>query len=138
MVHFGRLPDELRRRHDAVLQVDVAFNSATVPGRKVAEVFDAGVRAYERTGFPDEWRKHHQGGPTGYQGRSYKGAPGVAGEVLPSQAYAWNPSITGTKSEDTILATEQGIEFLSVPAGWPVVEVSSDGARFAREDILVR
>ena len=124
---------------DSILDsLDGAFIAGTRPGRKVADVFGDGIAAYERAGYPEEWRKHHQGGPTGYQGRSYKGRPGVSGEVLEAQAYAWNPSITGTKSEDTIVATSAGPEIISPPAGWPLIEVDAGGIRLERPDILVR
>ena len=58
----------------------------------------------------------HQGGPCGYQGRDYLGSPTAPGVVLENQPFAWNPSITGTKSEDTILATVAGPEIIT--RGW--------------------
>jgi hypothetical protein len=56
---------------------------------------------------------------------------------MPNQAFAWNPSIAGTKSEDTILVREEGIEFLSLSSGWPMVDVEYRGGVAKREDILV-
>ena len=56
---------------------------------------------------PVQFTEHHQGGPCGYQGRDYLGSPSAPGVVLENQPYAWNPSITGTKSEDTIMATTE-------------------------------
>ncbi|MGD0094503.1 MAG: aminopeptidase P family protein, partial [Planctomycetota bacterium] len=82
---------------------------------------------------------HHQGGPTGYQGRSYLGTPQDERQVLENQAFAWNPSICGTKSEDTILACAGGIEFLSAPTkSWPVVAVRSGEKTCKRADILLK
>jgi hypothetical protein len=63
--------------------------------------------------------------------------PNETRRVLPNQAFAWNPSIAGTKSEDTILVTENGIEFLSLSSDWPMVEVEYRGQGVKREDILV-
>ncbi|MDT8304742.1 MAG: hypothetical protein RRC07_02300 [Anaerolineae bacterium] len=37
------------------------------------------------------------------------------------QVFAWNPSIAGTKSEDTILAGESGNEILTAMDGWLTV-----------------
>jgi len=137
MLHFARkLPPDLRRKHDAVCAVDLALNTASLPGARIRNVFAAGVAEYERQGFPDEWQFHHQGGPTGYQGRSYLGTPREERLVLENQAFAWNPSIRGTKSEDTILARDGGIEFLSAPTStWPVVAVRLDGKTYKRADI---
>ncbi|HEY3324427.1 MAG TPA: M24 family metallopeptidase [Planctomycetota bacterium] len=139
MVHFGKLPAEIRRRHDAVCAVDMALNTATIPGRPIGDVFAAGLAEYAKQGFADEWKLHHQGGPTGYQGRSFLGKEGEARVVEQNQAFAWNPSITGTKSEDTILATSDGIEFLSAPTrDWPALSVKSGGKTWRRADIWVR
>lgn len=134
LVHFGELPAELRRKHEAVVQIDAAFINGTKPGANVGDIFKNAVDTYARTGFPDEWKLHHQGGPTGYKGREYRASLSTNAIVQTNQAYAWNPSITGTKSEDTILATPAGTEILSAVEDWPMIEV--DG--IARPDILVR
>jgi len=59
-------------------------------------------------------------------------------EVLPNQAFAWNPSIKGTKSEDTIIATADGPEIISASPGFPTVEASVGELTLKRADILVR
>jgi len=41
--------------------------------------------------------------------------------VSVGQVYAWNPSIARTKSEDTILVTEQGYEILTAMNDWPAI-----------------
>src|SRR5262249_31329898 len=67
VVHFGKLPSELRRKHDAVCQVDRALHAATRAGSRWCDVLDAGINTYRETGFAEEWKKHHQGGPMGYE-----------------------------------------------------------------------
>jgi Xaa-Pro aminopeptidase len=138
IVHFGKLPAALRRRHDAVCAVDAALHLATRVGAPVREVFLRGVEAYAEQGFANEWQLHHQGGPCGYQGRDYLGSPSVAGEVLVNQPFAWNPSITGTKSEDTLLATARGPVVMTPAQDWPMVAVNCGGRTWTRPDILVR
>ena len=137
-VHFGNLPAELRRRHDAVCAVDTAFHQGTRVGTPVREVFQQGVATYAAQGFPDEWTRHHQGGPCGYQGRDYLGSPTAPGVVQENQPFAWNPSITGTKSEDTMLATSQGPQVITPAQDWPMVSVEWNGKTVLRPDILVR
>lgn len=138
VVHFGEPSDELLRRHAAVTAVDAAFINHTVVGARVGEIFAAGQAAYAEHGFAQEWQLHHQGGATGYAGRDYRGAPGSAEVVQPWQAFAWNPSIAGTKSEDTILATPDGAEVLSGSPDWPLREARCAGRSVARPEILVR
>ena len=138
LVHFGELPAELRRKHDACTLVDACFNLETRPGARVSTIFDRAVRMYAATGFADEWRLHHQGGACGYAGRDYKATPDMDEVVLENQAFAWNPSITGTKSEDTVLVTSGAPELLTAAVDWPMLQVEYKGQTLPRADILVR
>lgn len=137
-VHFGRVAEELRRKQLATARVDAVLIEGTKPGAAVAEVFDAALRAYAEAGFAEEWHLHHQGGATGYEPRSYRASPGIGHRVQANQAFAWNPSITGAKSEDTIIATPAGTEVISATPRLPVMRVSVGGREWARPDVLVR
>jgi Xaa-Pro aminopeptidase len=140
MIYFGRkLPEDLARRHRAVQAVDSAFILNTRDGRTAEEIFKHGQTSYDANGFRDEWKLHHQGGPTGYQGRSYRARPGEKRKVVAPQAFAWNPSITGTKSEDTILALPNGAspKLLTYPLDWPTTQIEWGGEWVPRADILL-
>ncbi len=127
LVHFGPLPDELQRKSEAVAQVDAAFIAATQPGHTLGEIFEVAQGAYAQSGFADEWRLHHQGGPAGYEPREYVAVPGSTDMVAVRQTYAWNPSITGAKSEDMVLVGEDGNEVLTTIPDWPMLSVSVEG-----------
>jgi len=58
--------------------------------------------------------------------------PTATERIEGNQAFAWNPSIAGTKSEDTILLSDKGTEIISQVGDWPCTEV--DGIK--RPDIL--
>lgn len=137
LVHFGPLPEELAQKARAVAAVDAAFIEATRPARRAAGAFQAGIAAYADQGYADEWRKHHQGGPAGYEPREYTVTPESEERIVAGQVYAWNPSITGTKSEDTILVGPEGNEALTAIEGWPQLEVNVGGKRRTRPAILV-
>ncbi len=138
IVHFGPVPADLQKRHRAVAAVDAAFIAATRPGTRIGDVFQTGLDAYAAQGYEDEWKLHHQGGPTGYAPRDYRATAEVDDPVQPNQAFAWNPSITGTKSEDTIIAAPDGPEIISASPGFPSLTVAAAGLTFERPDILVR
>lgn len=140
LVHFGKLTPEIRRKHDACAYVDAVFIDASRAGVPLVDVFEKARAAYADRGFGDEWRLHHQGGPTGYCEREFTVNPETPREqrVENGLALAWNPSITGTKSEDTILATAKGPEVISVTPGWPTVKVSVGGKVYQRPDWLLK
>jgi Xaa-Pro aminopeptidase len=121
-VCFGPLPDDLRQKQQECARVDLAFTQATKPGATAGDIFAAGAKAYADAGFPGEWRLHHQGGAAGYAGREWTITPGGTETVQESQSFAYNPSITGTKSEDTFVLRADGTaDFLSVTGQWPAV-----------------
>lgn len=121
-VFLGHLPDDLRHKEQGCAMVDLAFTGATKPGATAAEIFAAGAKAYADAGFPGEWRLHHQGGAAGYAGREWTITPGGAEVVQESQPFAYNPSITGTKSEDTfVLRPDATPDFLTTTGQWPAV-----------------
>jgi Xaa-Pro aminopeptidase len=133
LVHFGPLPDELKRKAAACAKVDTAFIKSTRPGHTLGSIFEQGVSTYAAEGFPGEWQKHHQGGPAGYEPREYLAVPGSTDQVSSGQVYAWNPSITGYKSEDTILVGDDHNEILTEMPDWPTTVI--DG--ITRPSILV-
>ena len=135
-VHFGPMPADLRRKAEAVSRVDATLIAATRPGEVLGQVFQRGVAAYAEAGFPSEWNLHHQGGPVGYESREWLAIPDSADIVSLRQAYAWNPSITGTKSEDTVLVGEERNEVLTGIDGWPTLEVAVQGETLLRPAIL--
>ncbi len=136
LVHFGPLSEEVRHKAEFVAQVDAIMIANTLPGRTLGEIFASGQAAYSKAGFPDEWRFHHQGGIAGYEAREFLAVPGMQERVAEGQVYAWNPSIRGTKSEDTILVTDSGNEILTVIPGWPIVTVQAEGQTLLRPAIL--
>jgi antitoxin VapB len=127
LLSFGRISADLARRHRAVIAVDNALHAASQPGASFGAIFAEAQRVYRETGFADEWKLHHLGGPMGYAARDFCVTPGEARRVVERQLLGWNPSITGTKSEDTILS---GGELVTRTGDWPALD--------GRPDILIR
>lgn len=134
---FGPVSRELLQRHRAVATLDAWLVTETMPGRRIADLFEGLVRQYDHAGYPNEWQLHHQGGATGYATRDYRATSASDEVVQDYQAFAWNPTITGAKSEDTILASDGGIEVLTADPRWPTMEVELKGAKVLRPDIFV-
>ena len=82
-------------------------------------------------GFPGEERLHHQGGACGYLSRDWIAHPRSTEEVESPQAFAWNPSITGTKVEETCIVADGKAEPVTATPGWPVLEIEAAGRVYA-------
>lgn len=138
-VSFGPVSRDLEDKLQAIAQIDAAIILSTRPGKMLGELFQVLQKSYADNGHPDQWKLHHQGGPTGYANREAVATPESTVAVRANQAFAWNPSIVGIKSEDTVLCTDEGVEVLtSHSEEWPTVVGRFDGKELPRADVLVR
>ncbi len=105
----GDIPDELRKRTDAVVDVLATAYEATTVGATGAGIYEAIAAAYLRNGFAGEIGNHHQGGAAGYKSREWVAHPASREKVQANQSFAWNPTIAGTKAERTAIVGPGGI-----------------------------
>jgi Xaa-Pro aminopeptidase len=136
-VYFGALPDEIRHKAETVARIDGEMIAATRPGQTLGDVFRRAQAVYAASGFPDEWKLHHQGGLAGYAPREVTATPSSTELVLLGQVFAWNPSITGAKSEDSILVGERSNEIITEMTDWPSINVQVGQQVIKRPAILV-
>ncbi|KAG7378735.1 hypothetical protein PHYBOEH_000244 [Phytophthora boehmeriae] len=136
------IPEDLLRRHEAATYVDAVLIANTrAAGVKAGDMLKIAQDAYTEKGFDGEWKFHHQGGCAAYKSREWVANPSVNRVTGLNQAYAWNPSVAGTKSEDTVLCYanadgEPVVEVISVSPGWPVIEHTIGDITIARPQIL--
>ncbi len=136
LVHFGKLPDEIRQKGGLTAQIDAEMIAATRPNHTLGDVFHKAQAAYASAGFPHEWQLHHQGGSAGYAPREVTATPLSTEPILLGQAFAWNPSITGVKSEDTMLVGERSNEIITEMADWPTIDIRIGDQMIRRPIIL--
>ncbi|MEQ1604087.1 MAG: M24 family metallopeptidase [Pyrinomonadaceae bacterium] len=136
IVCVGDVPDELQRRTEATAFVNASMADATRPGASGAEIYAVADAAYADQGFPGEIDLHHQGGPTGYKTREWVAHPQCSETVNLNQAFAWNPTITGSKVEETFITTENGIEVITATDGYPQIGTSINGREYFSPGIL--
>jgi Xaa-Pro aminopeptidase len=122
LVAFGPPMAEDSTADAAVLEVEAAALDASRPGTTLGTVLERVLQAYARVGREGAWREHHQGGPTGYRARERVATPGDGATLPAGAAVAWNPSLPGSKSEDTVLMHPDGrLEVVTLDPRWPTV-----------------
>jgi Xaa-Pro aminopeptidase len=133
----GPVPEDLRQRTQATAGVMTRLLAATKPGASGKDLYEVAARAYLDAGFPDEEHLHHQGGAAGYRTRDWVAHPTCTERVQAGQAFAWNPSITGTKIEETCIASNEGIEIITTTPGWPAIVTNTDfDGQYLLPDVL--
>lgn len=139
LVQIGEPDGDFVRRLQASARTCARLLSATANGATGAALFQAAADAYAAAGYPGEERLHHQGGAIGYRAREWIAHPASTDVVTLPQAFAWNPTVTGTKIEESCIVHEDGrIDLLTTSAAWPSIEVDVRGQRVPLPDVLVR
>ncbi len=136
LAYLGKLPDSLKDKLQRIATVDAAAQQATRPGRTLGDVLNAIQAAYAAVDEANQWRLHHQGGLIAYNSRERLALPGDTTVIEAGQAFAWNPSLVGCKSEETFLLTESGANVLTHTGQWPMITVESNGEPIVRSAIL--
>jgi Xaa-Pro aminopeptidase len=136
-VHFGPIDEELMAKAHTIAHIDAEIILATLAGRTMGDLYEHSRQAYTEAGYPSAINEHHQGGSIAYLSREVLATPDNPTVIAPFQAFAWNPSIPGMKSEDTVLLTEQGPEVLTSWPEWPTVDVTINGQTIQRPAIFV-
>ncbi|MCU1264889.1 MAG: peptidase [Acidobacteria bacterium] len=134
----GAVPDELRRRTLATARVGAQLFAATQPGTSGRDLYRVAAQSYAAEGFPGEEHLHHQGGACGYRTRDWVAHPLSDERVKDNQAFAWNPSITGAKVEETSIVSPDGIETITMSPDWPSLSIKVAGRDYLFPDVLSR
>jgi Xaa-Pro dipeptidase len=137
-LHFGEPQGELIQRHKAAVKIEAQLINSTRPGENLASILQRGVETYEKEGYKDEWKLHFQGGVTGYNTREHKATLRSIDVVHKYQAFAWNPSISGTKSEDTFLVLPDLNEIITETGEFTYIEEYFGDTIIKRPDILIK
>jgi antitoxin VapB len=132
----GDIPAELQRRTEAAAYVFSSLLAASRAGTSGAELYERAAQAYNVQGFAGEIGRHHQGGACGYRTRDWVAHPACGETVREDQAFAWNPSITGTKVEETAIITKGGAEIVTASPGWPQIRTEIEGKEYVSPGIL--
>lgn len=138
IVSFGEPDEDKQKRLSAVARVDAAYILNTVPGVEARYVLRKGHDAYEAEGYEGDFHLHHQGGGLGYPTRDYCTNYENSEVVLDHQAFSWNPTIAGVKSEDTFIVMGDSQEIVSHTGNWVYEEVELNGRTILRPGILVK
>jgi len=132
----GAIPEDLVSWTHGSAYVNARLFNGTKPGVTGRELYELAALAYSEAGFPGEEHLHHQGGATGYQARDWAAHPLSTEKVQAAQAFAWNPSITGSKVEETCIAFEDGIEIITATQGWPAIPIEVEGRAYVLPGVL--
>ncbi len=136
-VNFGEPEEAFMKQYMDTLDIENKMMAATVAGEDDIVPHHLAKELYAQKGYPEMWKVHHQGGPQGYSNGYYLVTEGKHRIIQPNQCYCYNPSITGTKTEDGFVVTEEGPLMITKPVVFPAIEAEINGVCIKRPGVLV-
>jgi Xaa-Pro aminopeptidase len=118
-VSFGPPPLPVQRAHRAAVCVQAQVLSTLKPGLPYTNILELQKNAYAELGYPGEWKKHFQGGPTGYFLGDERSRTDLCVEL--NSAFDWFQTVQGIQVEELSLLTADGLEVASIGAEWPTM-----------------
>ncbi|MCS7233805.1 MAG: M24 family metallopeptidase [Synergistetes bacterium] len=137
MAYFGEPPAALKKQYQDNVEIECIMIAKTRIGEEMRVPVLSAIEEYEKRGYKDEWKLHHQGGAMGYYPREIRVTPSTAEKILKNQAFCWNPSISGTKSEDGFIVTEKGPIMITKPVIFPKLSIEVEGITLIKPDMLI-
>lgn len=138
IVYFDYLPAEIQERMERTQEVFAKMQLAMTEGLAYGDYFRMTKEFYDEAGYDGEWKFHHQGGPTGYGCREFIINGTTKKVIREHQAYAWNPTIQGTKCEETTYLADGKVEIFTQTDKWPRRMVETDKGSVSVASIYVK
>jgi len=139
MIYFGAtLPQELQDKFQAACSIEAHTINSCNPGRRFADILRIQKGLYQETGFPEEWKKHFQGGITGYVVNDPSRCLDERATIRDRQTFNWYITITGVKVEETLLVIDGKKEVLTSRGAWPVRSYAVEGTELRLPQILLK
>ncbi len=139
MICFGDIPSETAEKYEIACLIEAATVDMAREGVKYNDIFNMQCSLYEKYGYPDEWKKHFQGGRTGYLVNDASLTLDPEATISDNQAFNWYITLTGTKVEETMLTSKKhGQLILSQNSLWVTKEYSVGGNIYKLPQIMTR
>lgn len=136
-ISFGEPPEKVKRDHRAALEIEGRVLCSLEPGLSYSKILEMEKGWYRELGYPDEWKNHFQGGPTGYRlADAYRCFTDQS--VQARQSFDWFLTIHGLQVEELTLWGDAGLEILSSGLRWPLTPITWNGKTFQLPTLYVK
>ncbi len=132
---------ELKEQHKINSIIEAQTFDYIKKGIFTKDIFFKIQEFYKSNGYETEMSFHHQGGIIGYKTREEIVTPSSNIKIKNNMAFCFNPTITGTKSEDTFFIEKIGKKWVSwneEKTQWPILKFNINGNMITRPDILIK
>lgn len=119
IVYFRKRTNEEKKRDEAICKINNTLISLTNVGTSSKTLWDIMLKAYKENGVENEYLNHHQGGAIGFESREWVLRPTLEETIVANQMIAYNPTLIGTKAEETLFVGESSKEIFTIGSDFP-------------------
>lgn len=134
---FEPVAPELEEAHRKAMLMHATGMFFSRNGQRLSEVWPKVQRIYEKYGLPHEWQLADQASVIGYDAQEVQLTPDSDVRLNAPTAMYWHPSVGPAMMGDTILVSENEVEFLTLSRDWPRLTVEIKGHAVHCPDIYV-
>lgn len=130
---------EYINQHKINAELEARIINETKVGLSLSQMFQKIKELYENMEYGKEFYLHHQGGIIGYDTRESIALPDNNIIIEDKMAFCWNPTITGTKSEDTFVINNGKKDFISWNKNsiWPILKYEINDDIINRPGVMI-
>ncbi|WP_300365313.1 Xaa-Pro peptidase family protein [Brachyspira sp.] len=121
IVYFRKRTEEEKKRDETICKINNLLMNETNIGMNSKALWDFMVKTYKEENVETEYLNHHQGGAIGFESREWVLRPALEETIYKNQMIAYNPTLIGTKAEETLLILENSKEILTIGKDFPTL-----------------
>lgn len=125
ILYFRKRTEQEKKRDETICKINNLLMNETNIGTDSKTLWDFMVKTYKEEGVETEYFNHHQGGAIGFESREWILRPTLQETIYKNQMIAYNPTLIGTKAEETLLMLEGSKEILTIGNDFPTLTHSS-------------
>ncbi|MGL4676993.1 MAG: M24 family metallopeptidase [Brevinema sp.] len=104
-----------------VAKINAEMIATSILGIHSSSLWESLLQSYKNHKVEDEYLNHHQGGAIGFESREWILRPNLDETLLENQLIAWNPTLRGTKSEETVIINGDNPKVLTISGDFPIL-----------------
>ncbi|MGL5956358.1 MAG: M24 family metallopeptidase [Brevinema sp.] len=107
--------------NSSVAKINAEMIAASRLGTHSSSLWESMLKSYKTHKVEEEYLNHHQGGAIGFESREWILRPNLDETLLEHQLLAWNPTLRGTKSEETVIIAKESPKVLTITGDFPTL-----------------
>lgn len=121
IVYFRKRTKDEKKRDEIICKINNMLMNETNIGINSKTLWDFMIQTYKEEGVETEYLNHHQGGAIGFESREWILRPNLDETIQKNQMIAYNPTLIGTKAEETLLLKDNSREIITIGSDFPTL-----------------